>query len=53
VEREYDGEYCQIYVGILVSEVKVEVFSKSGRDSTEDRAGTHHTIKQALGIGMS
>ncbi|CAD0111962.1 unnamed protein product, partial [Aureobasidium uvarum] len=38
LERKYDGEYCQIY-------------SKSGRDSTKDRAGLRDTIRRCLRIG--
>ncbi|KAK5069354.1 hypothetical protein LTR51_008604 [Lithohypha guttulata] len=51
VERKYDGEYCQIHVwkeGASRS-LEVKIFSKSGRDSTLDRASVLTTVRQCLG----
>lgn len=53
VERKYDGEYCQVHVlregGSQMS--NVTLFSKSGRDSTLDRASILSTVRQCLGMG--
>lgn len=53
VERKYDGEYCQIHVLVSTSpgNAEIQIFSKSGRDSTEDRVGVHDAIKMRLGVG--
>ena len=53
VERKYDGEYCQIHIDIAKGIDCVQIFSKSGKDSTIDRKGTHDAIKEALRIGKS
>lgn len=37
VERKMDGEYCQIHVDMGRGKGRVQIFSKSGKDSTEDR----------------
>lgn len=47
-EVKYDGERMQIHVKSDVGEIKI--YSKSGRDSTEDRKYTHDIIKKALGL---
>lgn len=41
VERKYDGEYCQVHVRLDISGANIQIFSKSGRDSTQNRAGIH------------
>ena len=51
VERKYDGEYCQIHVDLDAGEKWIKIFSKSGKDSTVDRAGLHESIRQCLRIG--
>ncbi|KAG9524549.1 DNA ligase/mRNA capping enzyme, partial [Aureobasidium melanogenum] len=51
VERKYDGEYCQIHVDLTRGDDWLRIYSKSGRDSTEDRAGLRNTIKRCLRIG--
>ncbi|KAG9891809.1 DNA ligase/mRNA capping enzyme, partial [Aureobasidium melanogenum] len=51
VERKYDGEYCQIHVDLTRADDWLRIYSKSGRDSTEDRAGLRNTIKRCLRIG--
>jgi DNA ligase-4 len=53
VERKYDGEYCQIHVNISTDNTVMRIFSKSGRDSTEDRVSIHDVIKQCLRIGTA
>lgn len=39
VEQKIDGEYCQIHVDVSKGKRQVQIFSKSGKDSTEDRHG--------------
>jgi DNA ligase 4 len=51
VEEKYDGEYCQIHVRLIESGPKIQIFSKSGRDSTTDRAGVYGAIVAGLAIG--
>ena len=51
VERKHDGEYCQIHIDLSKGEDCVQIFSKSGKDSTSDRRGVHQAIKDSLRIG--
>ena len=51
VERKYDGEYCQIHVDLAAGKNWIKIFSKSGKDSTVDRAGLQESIKNCLRIG--
>ncbi|KAL4944648.1 hypothetical protein BDV06DRAFT_220053 [Aspergillus oleicola] len=51
VEKKYDGEYCQIHVDLSNRFNPIQIFSKSGKDSTAERAGVHSAIKDALRIG--
>ncbi|GIK00770.1 hypothetical protein Aspvir_004799 [Aspergillus viridinutans] len=51
VERKYDGEYCQIHIDLTKRPNPIQIFSKSGKDSTDDRAGVHSAIKDSLNIG--
>ena len=53
VERKHDGEYCQIHVDLSRGEDCIQIFSKSGKDSTMDRMGVHGAIKDGLRIGKS
>lgn len=39
VEAKLDGEYCQIHVDLSKPRNMIQIFSKSGKDSTEDRSG--------------
>ena len=48
LERKYDGEYCQIHVDLSRGDNCVQIFSKSGKDSTEDRKGVVSSIKSGL-----
>jgi DNA ligase-4 len=41
VEDKIDGEYCQIHIDLSKGSRCVQIFSKSGKDSTEDREGLH------------
>lgn len=51
LERKYDGEYCQIHVDLSRGANSVQIFSKSGKDSTIDRVGIHQVIRESLRIG--
>jgi DNA ligase 4 len=52
VERKYDGEYCQIHIDLQKKIGRtIRIFSKSGRDSIDDRIGLHNTINECLAIG--
>lgn len=51
LERKYDGEYCQIHVDVTKEQDCIQIFSKSGKDSTFDRIGIHDVIKRSLAIG--
>ncbi|EER41028.1 ATP-dependent DNA ligase domain-containing protein [Histoplasma capsulatum H143] len=51
VERKYDGEYCQIHVDLSKGSGCIQIFSKSGKNSTMDRVGIHSTVKECLRIG--
>jgi DNA ligase 4 len=50
VERKYDGEYCQIHIDRSKGERSIQIFSKSGKDSTRDRRKLHNPIRQSLRI---
>ncbi|PYH89345.1 putative ATP-dependent DNA ligase [Aspergillus ellipticus CBS 707.79] len=48
MERKYDGEYCQIHIDLSNRLNPIQIFSKSGKDSTADRAGIHQVIRDSL-----
>lgn len=50
-EVKYDGEYCEIHID-LEKERDLLIFSKNGKDATQDRKGLHATIRKALRIGQ-
>jgi DNA ligase-4 len=41
VEQKVDGEYCQVHIDLSKASRRIQVFSKSGKDSTEDRCDIH------------
>ena len=51
LERKYDGEYCQIHIDLSNAASSIQIFSKSGKDSTTDRAGIHQVLRDTLRIG--
>ena len=52
VERKYDGEYCQIHIDTsLTPACCIQIFSKSGKDSTDDRVRLHGAIRDSLQLG--
>ncbi|KAM0274173.1 hypothetical protein ACHAPA_001125 [Fusarium lateritium] len=52
VEDKIDGEYCQIHIDPSKGDRCIQIFSKSGKDSTEDRVALHDTILDSLRIGQ-
>jgi DNA ligase 4 len=40
-EKKIDGEYCQIHIDLSKGRDCIQIFSKSGKDSTEDRVALH------------
>ncbi|SPN97627.1 uncharacterized protein DNG_01139 [Cephalotrichum gorgonifer] len=53
VEKKIDGEYCQVHVDLSLGRNCIQIFSKSGKDSTADRSRLHRTIRESLDIGQS
>jgi len=51
VERKYDGEYCQIHIDFTNKQTPIQIFSKSGKDSTSDRSGIMSIVEESLHIG--
>ncbi|KAI1390976.1 uncharacterized protein F4822DRAFT_442178 [Hypoxylon trugodes] len=47
-EQKIDGEYCQIHIDLSKRHSPIQIFSKSGKDSTEDRVNLHQPIKDSL-----
>ncbi|KAI0840027.1 hypothetical protein F5Y06DRAFT_246220 [Hypoxylon sp. FL0890] len=52
-EQKIDGEYCQIHINLRNPSSPIQIFSKSGKDSTQDRAGLHQVIRDSLKLGTS
>ena len=45
IEKKYDGEYFQLHVDMSkTGRNRIKIFSKSGRDSTEDRVAVHRYV---------
>lgn len=40
-EEKYDGEYCQVHIDLSKGYDCIQIFSKSGKDSTNDRIALH------------
>ena len=53
VERKYDGEYCQIHIDLSKGEQCIQIFSKTGKDSTQDKVGLHKQIKDSLRLNQA
>jgi DNA ligase-4 len=53
LERKYDGEYCQIHIDLTRRPDCIQIFSKSGKDSTADKRGIHKTVVDCLRIGQN
>jgi DNA ligase-4 len=52
-EEKLDGEYCQIHIDMTKGSNCIQIFSKSGKDSTRDRAALHDAIRRSLHIGRT
>lgn len=52
-EVKYDGEYCEIHIDLEKAGNEVKIFSKNGKDATQDRISLHSTIRKALRIGRT
>ncbi|GAP90534.2 putative ATP dependent DNA ligase domain-containing protein [Rosellinia necatrix] len=50
-EQKIDGEYCQIHIDLRKPHSCIQIFSKSGKDSTADRTSLHTAIRDSLKIG--
>lgn len=48
LEKKYDGEYCQIHIDLSRGHDCIQIFSKSGKDSTEDRRGVSTSGDQGM-----
>ena len=56
LERKYDVEYCEIHIDLSHSFNPLDsitIFSKSGKNSTNDRRGIHQTLVDCLRLGKS
>lgn len=51
VEQKLDGEYCQIHIDLSKGSNRIQIFSKSGKDSTQDKKRLHGAIEASLGLG--
>jgi len=50
-ETKYDGERAQIHVEVQSDNSShIRIFSKSKRDSTQDRHAVHDIVRRALGL---
>ena len=45
MQRKYDGEYCQIHINLSRGYKCITIYSKSGRDSTDDRVFIHRYVQ--------
>ncbi|KAJ5197580.1 hypothetical protein N7449_008059 [Penicillium cf. viridicatum] len=48
IERKYDGEYCQIHIDLSNKYTPIQIFSKSGKDSTADKDKIIPVIEESL-----
>ncbi|KAH8742208.1 hypothetical protein F5883DRAFT_440439 [Diaporthe sp. PMI_573] len=53
VKNKMDGEYCQIHIDLSRGSDRIQIFSKSGKDSTQDKKKLHGVIENSLGLGTS
>ncbi|KAK4239681.1 hypothetical protein C8A03DRAFT_32283 [Achaetomium macrosporum] len=52
-EEKIDGEYCQIHIDLSKGYDCIQIFSKSGKDSTKDRIALHDSIRKSLQLGTA
>ena len=48
VERKYGGEYCQIHIDLNNPRHWIKIFSKSGKDSTNDRIELYRPLRDSM-----
>lgn len=48
IERKYDGEFCEIHINLRDPRSRIQIFSKSGKDSTEDKSALQPAINECL-----
>ena len=48
IKRKYDGEYYQVHVDLNKGRDCIKIFSKSGKDSTNDRIDLHRALRDSL-----
>ena len=53
MERKYNGEYYQIYIDLDKLGADIRIFSKSGRDLTNDRVGIHKAVQDSLKLSIA
>ncbi|KAK3373796.1 hypothetical protein B0T24DRAFT_275442 [Lasiosphaeria ovina] len=54
-EDKVDGEYCQIHIDLSKDSKGgkcIQIFSKSGKDSTDGRIALHDSIRRSLQLGQ-
>ncbi|KAF2220582.1 hypothetical protein BDZ85DRAFT_184896, partial [Elsinoe ampelina] len=51
IERKYDGEYCEMHIDLSKGTDWLKIFSKSGKNSTDDRVALRETLRKSLSIG--
>ncbi|KAL2262207.1 hypothetical protein VTK26DRAFT_2126 [Humicola hyalothermophila] len=47
-EEKVDGEYCQIHIDLSKGHDCIQIFSKSGKDSTRDRFALHEYVLEKV-----
>jgi DNA ligase-4 len=52
-EEKMDGEYCQIHIDLSKGYDCIQIFSKSGKDSTADRMALHKYVPVTSLLGLS
>ncbi|KAF2021088.1 hypothetical protein BU24DRAFT_438352 [Aaosphaeria arxii CBS 175.79] len=52
-EIKYDGEYCEIHVNLDDEKTPIQIFSKNGKDATNDRKALCRVIRSALRLGQT
>jgi hypothetical protein len=53
VERKYSGEYYQIHNELTKNINSIKLFSKSGKDSTNDDIGLQCVLRDSLRLGSA
>lgn len=51
-ETKMDGEYCQVHIDLSKGRDCIQIFSKSGKDSTRDRFALHESVTPFICWGL-